>query len=192
MRPDQGFNAGLHNPSGIGPTLRRRLRRRRTNRRRRPRTRGPRKHHGAGWGNGNGWISYQLHRRHLIYIADGITSTAHTGDTVAAGHKSAPPTATHSGSDSTSAKATSPWPTASATKVQTHPRTDDPAARLGRCSWWPSTHDQLRPVHVHPRMTGASVCPARLSSCRWITCIRRPLGGFERNDAFLIAAGAAT
>jgi hypothetical protein len=43
----------------------------------------------TGWGNGNGWISYQLtagpYAGDYIYIAEGITPTVHQGEIISAG-----------------------------------------------------------------------------------------------------------
>ena len=43
----------------------------------------------TGWGNGNGWISYQLtagaYAGDYIYVAEGITPTVHQGEIVSAG-----------------------------------------------------------------------------------------------------------
>jgi hypothetical protein len=43
----------------------------------------------TGWGNGNGWISYQLtagtYAGNYIYVAEGITPTVHQGELVSAG-----------------------------------------------------------------------------------------------------------
>ena len=45
----------------------------------------------TGWGNGNGWISYQLtagaYAGDYIYIAEGITPTVHQGQAIAAGQQ---------------------------------------------------------------------------------------------------------
>jgi hypothetical protein len=45
----------------------------------------------TGWGNGNGWISYQLtagpYTGAYIYVAEGITPTAQAGETLTAGQQ---------------------------------------------------------------------------------------------------------
>jgi hypothetical protein len=45
----------------------------------------------TGWGNGDGWVSYQLtagrYAGAYIYVAEGITPTVHVGDVLAAGQQ---------------------------------------------------------------------------------------------------------
>jgi hypothetical protein len=45
----------------------------------------------SGWGNGDGWVSYQLtdgaFAGEFVYVAEGITPTVHKGDVVAAGQQ---------------------------------------------------------------------------------------------------------
>jgi len=45
----------------------------------------------TGWGNGDGWVSYQLtagkYAGDYVYVAEGITPTVHVGDVVAAGQQ---------------------------------------------------------------------------------------------------------
>lgn len=60
----------------------------------------------TGWGNGDGWVSYQLTGGRYagayvyVYVAEGITPTVIAGETVAPANKSGPSTATPSRSDS--------------------------------------------------------------------------------------------
>ena len=80
----------------------------------------------SGWGNGDGWVSYQLtggaYAGDYIYVAEGITPTVRQGQVVSPpASRSAPSTATRSRSASRSAKATSHSPTASTTKAPTPP-----------------------------------------------------------------------
>ena len=80
----------------------------------------------SGWGNGDGWVSYQLtggaYAGDYVYVAEGITPTRSArARSSSPGSRSAPSTATRSRSASRSAKATSRSRTASTTKAPTPP-----------------------------------------------------------------------